>query len=103
MFAWVARMDAIVCLPVWACVCCWVVSTLTVFFFVMIRRPPRSTLDRSSAASDVYKRQVLLLPGEFVWLDLVIPAGDPLWHDDVGRAMVWVLSLIHISEPTRPY
>ena len=25
----------------------------------MIRRPPRSTLDRSSAASDVYKRQVL--------------------------------------------
>src|SRR5678815_3769179 len=34
----------------------------------MIRRPPRSTLDRSSAASDVYKRQILvyaqeLLPG----------------------------------------
>ena len=26
----------------------------------MIRRPPRSTLDRSSAASDVYKRQVLV-------------------------------------------
>ena len=25
----------------------------------MIRRPPRSTLDRSSAASDVYKRQSL--------------------------------------------
>ena len=28
----------------------------------MIRRPPRSTLDRSSAASDVYKRQVPVLP-----------------------------------------
>ena len=28
----------------------------------MIRRPPRSTLDRSSAASDVYKRQQLPLP-----------------------------------------
>ena len=26
----------------------------------MIRRPPRSTLDRSSAASDVYKRQGLV-------------------------------------------
>src|SRR5678816_4361542 len=25
----------------------------------MIRRPPRSTLDRSSAASDVYKRQMM--------------------------------------------
>ena len=27
----------------------------------MIRRPPRSTLDRSSAASDVYKRQPEIL------------------------------------------
>ena len=26
----------------------------------MIRRPPRSTLDRSSAASDVYKRQAMI-------------------------------------------
>ena len=34
-------------------------SGLCEFFFLMIRRPPRSTLDRSSAASDVYKRQVL--------------------------------------------
>ena len=30
---------------------------LIVFFFLMIRRPPRSTQSRSSAASDVYKRQ----------------------------------------------
>ena len=30
-------------------------------FFLMIRRPPRSTQSRSSAASDVYKRQVLLV------------------------------------------
>ena len=36
-----------------------VVCTLLDFFFLMIRRPPRSTLDRSSAASDVYKRQLL--------------------------------------------
>ena len=28
----------------------------------MIRRPPRSTLDRSSAASDVYKRQDVYMP-----------------------------------------
>ena len=32
-------------------------SSAVSFFFLMIRRPPRSTLDRSSAASDVYKRQ----------------------------------------------
>ena len=37
------------------CVCCVCVCVL--LFFLMIRRPPRSTLDRSSAASDVYKRQ----------------------------------------------
>ena len=34
-------------------------SSVSLFFFVMIRRPPRSTLDRLSAASDVYKRQVV--------------------------------------------
>ena len=28
-----------------------------VLFFLMTRRPPRSPLDRSAAASDVYKRQ----------------------------------------------
>ena len=33
------------------------VPSVLFFFFLMIRRPPRSTLDRSSAASDVYKRQ----------------------------------------------
>lgn len=33
---------------------------------------------------------VLLVPGEFMWLDLVIPSTDPLWLDDVGQAMVWV-------------
>ncbi|WP_460379533.1 hypothetical protein, partial [Staphylococcus aureus] len=45
----------------------------------MIRRPPRSTRVRSSAASDVYKRQ------------------------DCCRRISWklCLSLIHISEPTR--
>src|SRR5678816_509089 len=33
----------------------------------MIRRPPRSTLDRSSAASDVYKRQLYEVPVGFKW------------------------------------
>src|SRR5664280_3843693 len=34
----------------------------------MIRRPPRSTLSSSSAASDVYKRQVPYLSGE-EWIE----------------------------------
>ena len=32
----------------------------------MIRRPPRSTLDRSSAASDVYKSQPFVLAGSAI-------------------------------------
>ena len=36
----------------------WSSVFISLFCFLMIRRPPRSTLDRSSAASDVYKRQI---------------------------------------------
>ena len=44
----------------------------------MIRRPPRSTLDRSSAASDVYKRQVekyVSVDGGTTWQDADTPPG----------------------------
>ncbi|WP_460379561.1 hypothetical protein, partial [Staphylococcus aureus] len=48
----------------------------------MIRRPPRSTRVRSSAASDVYKRQSIRRAS--------------------GHTKIYLfLSLIHISEPTR--
>ena len=33
---------------------------------------------------------VLIVPGEMVWLDVVIGSDDRLWDDDVGRAMHWV-------------
>ncbi|WP_460379454.1 hypothetical protein, partial [Staphylococcus aureus] len=52
--------------------------------FLMIRRPPRSTRVRSSAASDVYKRQVL-----------------NCIHCKCPLVLLFKLSLIHISEPTR--
>ena len=72
-------------------------------FFLMIRRPPRSTLDRSSAASDVYKRQGLVCGNAEVL------AKHRTDRQPAGEAKVdWLvisygLSLIHISEPTRPY
>src|SRR5665647_499402 len=53
----------------------------------MIRRPPRSTPLYSSAASDVYKRQLL--------------AGEGYWWDGGQPVPACILSLIHISEPTR--
>ena len=37
--------------------CQFAVFSRSYFLFLMIRRPPRSTQSRSSAASDVYKRQ----------------------------------------------
>lgn len=56
------------------------------------------SVDSEAAARqgiDIVRRRsggggVLLLPDEFVWLDIEIPATDELWSDDVGRAMWWV-------------
>ena len=33
---------------------------------------------------------VHLVPGAQVWVDVVVPAGDDLWDDDVGRATWWL-------------
>ena len=66
----------------------FIVCPLYSFFFLMIRRPPRSTLDRSSAASDVYKRQVI--DGlHFSFHDARVPIkpfGIDFSHVDVNKA-----------------
>ena len=59
---------------------------------------PEATVDAEacrSAGVEVARRRsgggaVLLVPGEVVWIDLIVPAGDPLWLDDVGQSMWWV-------------
>jgi lipoate-protein ligase A len=33
---------------------------------------------------------VLLVPGEVVWVDVLLPAGHDGWADDVHRPMVWL-------------
>ena len=50
----------------------------------MIRRPPRSTLDRSSAASDVYKRQAQHIGrlGSWAW---DVPTGRLTCSDELYR------------------
>ena len=73
----------------------------------MIRRPPRSTLDRSSAASDVYKRQEfggpsLHVVGELLAIDGAEPVAFAhalhLYHQAVSythlRAHETVLDLV---------
>ena len=102
------------------------IYTRLYLFFLMIRRPPRSTLDRSSAASDVYKRQAdtrvraalvihhvsavgsdtgaVRLGCEFAGLSGEAVRSLQLFIDQVEkRRRVLALSLIHISEPTRTY
>lgn len=44
---------------------------------------------------DVVRRRsgggaVFVHPTESLWVDLVIPVGDPMWSNDVGAAMLWV-------------
>jgi lipoate-protein ligase A len=33
---------------------------------------------------------VLVEPGGLLWLDVLLPAGDPLWDEDVARAFLWL-------------
>ncbi len=49
----------------------------------------------SAAGVEIVRRRsgggaVLLRTDEVVWVDVVVPAGDPLWSDDVGRAFFWL-------------
>lgn len=44
---------------------------------------------------DVVRRRsgggaVLVVPEQTAWVDVVVPAGDPLWDDDVGRSALWL-------------
>lgn len=33
---------------------------------------------------------VLVVPGDVLWVDVIVPAGDELWDDDVGRSFGWL-------------
>ncbi|HLT16637.1 MAG TPA: hypothetical protein VK007_08035 [Acidimicrobiales bacterium] len=33
---------------------------------------------------------VLVVPGDLLWVDVLVPAGDPRWEVDVGRAFHWL-------------
>ena len=56
---------------------------------------PEIVDDATIGSFEVVRRRsgggaVLLMPGEVVWLDVLIPNGDPLWSDDVSRASHWL-------------
>ena len=44
---------------------------------------------------DVVRRRsgggaVLVIPGDVLWVDVIVPSGDALWDDDVARASHWL-------------
>jgi len=50
---------------------------------------------RPGATIEVVRRRsgggaVLVVPGDVLWVDVIVPAGGALWDDDVGRAAHWV-------------
>lgn len=55
-------------------------------------------VDRAAAEArgvEVVRRRsgggaVLVRPGDLVWVDVAVPASDPLWEADVGRAFWWL-------------
>jgi lipoate-protein ligase A len=59
---------------------------------------PESDADRAAldeAGVELVRRRsgggaVLLDPGRAVWVDIDLPAGDPLWSDDVARSFGWL-------------
>ena len=59
---------------------------------------PLESVDQAACAAagvEVVRRRsgggaVLVVPGDLLWLDVLLPAGDPLWSTDVGRAFVWL-------------
>src|SRR5678809_1293513 len=57
----------------------------------MIRRPPRSTLDRSSAASDVYKRQNRACPAQIFRLLVHFAGRGAMDIDGLGESMAMTL------------
>ncbi len=49
----------------------------------------------AAAGVEVVRRRsgggaVLVRPGDLLWVDAILPAGDDLWDDDVGRASHWL-------------
>ena len=54
----------------------------------MIRRPPRSTLDRSSAASDVYKRQAVMIQEYKEKETLVKIVADIIVHRETQKVIL---------------
>lgn len=72
----------------------WVVEP-TAAALVLGSTQPWPDGEGASRPVDVVRRRsgggaVLVEPGRLVWVDVFVPAGDPLWVADVDRAFLWL-------------
>jgi lipoate---protein ligase len=56
---------------------------------------PADTIANVEPGMELVRRRsgggaVLLVPGEALWVDVVLPRSDPLWHDDIGVSFHWL-------------
>ncbi len=69
----------------------WVVEVTEAAVVLGSTQPPSVVVPGTKA---VRRRSgggaVLVEPGGLVWVDVLVPAGDPLWEHDVGRAFAWL-------------
>ena len=71
---------------------------------------PGTSVDSARAARagiEVVRRRsgggaVLVGPGDPVWIDVWLPRGDPLWHDDVGARPRVGGGVVGRGAPRRP-
>jgi len=84
----------------------WPVPAVPTIWILEVDRPaivlgstqPDDTVDAGrldAAGIDLVRRRsgggaVLLVPGGALWIDVLVPTGDPLWRADVGVAFEWV-------------
>lgn len=75
----------------------WVCDA-TVPALVLGSTQPDALVDAAACARagvEVVRRRsgggaVLVVPGDLLWVDLLLPRADPLWQDDVEAASHWV-------------
>ena len=75
---------------------------------------PETDVDAAAARRlgvDTFRRRsgggaVFMAPQSCVWIDIIVPAGDPLWHEDVSLAPLWLgevwaatLRQVGVAEP----
>lgn len=76
----------------------WIVEATTTALVLGSSQHADDLVDPAAATTlglEVVRRRsgggaVLVTPGEVVWIDVIVPRGDQLWDDDVGRASWWL-------------